>query len=476
MAKMHARAEEFLEICQTRYLKDPVLFCDEVLNVKLTSQQATALDKLAKGSKKRVAIKSGHGTGKSCMEACSALWFLCTRPFARVIVTAPSSNQLYNTMMSEIASWYYKSVLSELNLFYFTKDRVRLNHEQLSNSWFLSAVSVANPENISGTHAEHVLAIIDEAAGVDDEIFIRLDGVLTTDDCYQLVAGNPSFDSGYFYDIFHKEEYSRQYDTFTFSCVDSPNVNREWIQTMKDKYGEDSPRYKVRVLGEFAPMDEEVIIRREYVKDAIARDKAGFRESDPVYFGIDVSSGDSNDYSVICVRRGNEELERIKVKLHLTDLKNKCISMITEYSYHAKSVIVNIDTTGIGYQLGQDLDEYFYGYEDIEINRINFSYRAELYGMFGNVFTEMFFMMKDRIKNVSLLNIPESTLEEDLGSRRYDYTNRGLYMAEKKKTFIKRFRRSPDEGDAVLLAFYDTAGIGALEMTMLDSYGEGRYV
>ncbi|MGL6025498.1 MAG: hypothetical protein ACRC0F_12905, partial [Cetobacterium sp.] len=73
-----------------------------------------------------------------------------------------SSNQLYNTMMSEIRLWYNSSILAEFDLFYFTKDRVRLNHEKHSNNWFASAVSVANPENISGTHAEHVLAVVDE--------------------------------------------------------------------------------------------------------------------------------------------------------------------------------------------------------------------------------------------------------------------------------------------------------------------------
>ncbi|MGL6099779.1 MAG: hypothetical protein ACRC0G_09150, partial [Fusobacteriaceae bacterium] len=109
---------------------------------------------------------------------------------------------------------------------------------------------------------------------------------------------NPSFDSGYFYDIFHNPDYSKQYDCFTFSCVDSPNVDNDWIEYMKDKYGEDSNIYKVRVLGEFAPLNEEVIIRREDVKKSILRDAEAPIE-EPIFMGVDVSSGDSNDHSVI---------------------------------------------------------------------------------------------------------------------------------------------------------------------------------
>lgn len=96
------------------------------------------------------------------MTSVAILWFLCTRPMSRVICTASSSNQLYNTMMSEIKLWYNGSILRKLNMFRFTKDRVRINHDDYCNVWFLSAVSVANPENISGTHAENVLAVVDE--------------------------------------------------------------------------------------------------------------------------------------------------------------------------------------------------------------------------------------------------------------------------------------------------------------------------
>lgn len=459
---MHPKAGRFLEICQQRYFNDPNGFAEEVIGITLSeTQQRPALMALANG-KRNVAIKSGHGTGKSCLEAIAILWFLCTRVNARVIITAPSSNQLYNTMMSEVRLWYNKSILRQLDLFRFTKDRIRINHDDFCNTWFASAVSVANPENISGTHAEHVMAVVDEGAGVDSEIFVRLEGVLTTKGSYMITCGNPSFDSGYFYDIFHNPEYASKYDLFTFSCIDSPNVDLSWVEKMKEKYGEDSNVYKVRVLGEFAPLDQEVIIRREDVARTIGKEvEADICE--PLFIGVDVSSGDSNDYSVISVRQGLKELERLKLKVKLAKLREEVKTLVLKYLCAAPSIIVNIDTTGLGYQLGQDLEDIFWEKENVEINKINFSHRANLHKIFGNVCTEMFFMMKEKIDEISLLNIADSTVEEDLGSRRYgyDYTNR--LIAERKKDFIKRFRRSPDEGDAVLLAFYDVRDVNKLE-------------
>lgn len=86
---MDPRAGKFLELCMERYVNDPVLFAKEVLNLELSpNQQALALNALANG-KKKVAVKSGHGTGKSCLASVAILWFMCTRPMARVIITAP---------------------------------------------------------------------------------------------------------------------------------------------------------------------------------------------------------------------------------------------------------------------------------------------------------------------------------------------------------------------------------------------------
>lgn len=465
---MHKDAGKFLEVAKERYYNDPVLFAEEVIGISLTSQQEEALTLLANG-KRKLAIKSGHGTGKSCLEAIAVLWFLTTRPLSRVVMTAPSARQLYDVLMAEVRQWYLNSILSKLDLFRFTRDNIRINKESHEAIWFATCVSVSNPENISGMHAENILAVIDEGAGVDDDIFVRLEGVLTTKGSYIITCGNPSWTTGYFYDIFHK--YQESYDLLTFNCENSPNVKPEWIESMKEKYGEDSNIYKVRVLGEFAPLNEDVIIRREDLVKCIGRDIEEDYDIEEVHIGVDVSSGESNDYSVISVRRGLKEIERYKVKKRIRQFRDDLICLIEDYSSNENYVIVKIDTTGLGFQLGQDLEDYFEDYSNVEINKINFSHNAMRKKEYSNVFTEMIFQFKEILNTVSLLDIEESTLDEDISGRRYYYDFLNRYAAEKKKDFVKRIGRSPDEGDAVLLAFYDTDGYGTLYSTYYD-YGE----
>jgi len=464
---MDARGQDFLELCHVKYNQDPVGFAEDIVGIKLTKQQSDAINALALSPKHQVAIKSGHGVGKSCMLSIAILWFLCTKPFSKIICTAPSSNQLYNTMMSEIELWYNTSLLKDLDLLVFTKDHVRLNHSMFRNNWFLAAVSVSNPENISGSHAENILAVVDEGAGVHSDIFERLEGVLTTDNSYMITTGNPSFTSGYFYDIFNNPEYSKQYDLFTFSCLDSENVDEEWVEYMKDKYGENSPIYKVRVLGEFASMEETVIINRTDVKRAIGRNIPE-QDIETTFIGVDISSGESNDFSTICVRQGYQEIERLKVKMKLRNFKEELKRVVRKYYAQSSHIVVNIDTTGLGIQLGQDIEDYFYNYRNIEINKINFSYAAIDRKTYGNAFTEMFFRLREIIENISLLHKEDSEIEEDLGSRRYDFDRRNRYIAERKREFVKRFNRSPDEGDAILLAFYDTRDSSVLFESYID--------
>jgi len=445
-----ARAGAFLELAQEKYRNNPIAFAREVIGIDLTKQQSVALTALAESRK--VAVKSGHGTGKSCVEAIGSLWFLTTRPMSRVVLTAPSARQLYDVLMAEVRMWYLNSILADFDLFRFTKDKIRINHEEYEDVWFATCVSVSNPENLSGMHAKDILAIVDEGAGVDSEIFVRLEGVLTTEGAYMVTCGNPSFQSGYFYDIFH--EYAEQYSLFTFNCEESENVEQEWIDYMAEKYGKDSNIYKVRVLGEFAPMHESIIIDRDALK--LCYEREGLEDRSVVYLGIDVSSGESNDLSVISARSGTKELRREKYKLKIKDFFRKTMSIINEYSYHYRSVVVNIDTTGLGFQIGQDLEEAYYYDDTVEINRINFSNRAVRNEEYGNVFTEMIFGFKEKMDTIELYNgLEDSVLDEDLSARRFTFDFSNRFLAEKKKEIIKRIKRSPDEGDAVLLAFYE---------------------
>lgn len=50
----------------------------------------------------KVSVRSGQGIGKTGVESIAVTWYLCTRPFPKVIATAPTGQQLYDVLWAEI--------------------------------------------------------------------------------------------------------------------------------------------------------------------------------------------------------------------------------------------------------------------------------------------------------------------------------------------------------------------------------------
>src|SRR5215475_12202510 len=72
--------------------KSPAKFVTQALKTTPEPWQAKALAAIA--SHDRVAIRSGHGVGKSALLAWVLLWWLVTRFPAKIACTAPTAHQL----------------------------------------------------------------------------------------------------------------------------------------------------------------------------------------------------------------------------------------------------------------------------------------------------------------------------------------------------------------------------------------------
>src|SRR4051794_5852856 len=80
--------------------RDPVAYARDVLRTQTWSGQQTLLRSVA--TNPRVAIRSGHKIGKSTAFAILALWWVATRPRARVVLTAASYRQVEGILWKEI--------------------------------------------------------------------------------------------------------------------------------------------------------------------------------------------------------------------------------------------------------------------------------------------------------------------------------------------------------------------------------------
>jgi hypothetical protein len=79
-----------------RSRNQPLLFVTDVLGVTPEPWQAAALK--AVGKHDRVSIRSGHGVGKTTLQAWLVLWFLLTRKNCKIPVAANSQGQLRDTI------------------------------------------------------------------------------------------------------------------------------------------------------------------------------------------------------------------------------------------------------------------------------------------------------------------------------------------------------------------------------------------
>lgn len=178
-------------------------------------------------------------------------------------------------------------------------------------------------------------------------------------------------------------------------------------------------------------------------------DKSGCIE-----IGVDVARF-GNDCSVAIKRKGYEVLEVKKVKGYDTQ---GVAGMVWDMANKDKSVLIKID---IGYNQGvYDLLVEW----GANVVPVGFGETAEQSDVYSNKASEMMFELP-----VDKLSIPEcyfsQTLREDITERMFFYDQKGRKRLEPKdestlkgtKSFKARHGgRSPDEGDALCLAFYET--------------------
>lgn len=335
-----------------------------------------------------------------------------------------------------------------------------LNDNNYSKSWYAVPISVSNPEALSGHHAEYVLYILDESAGLEEELMERIEGALSTEGSYFLSMGNPSFRHGTLFNLCTK--YSHMYKVHTLSSEESPHVTKEFIDFMKEKYGEDSDVYRVRVKGEFPLEDSMKLFSPEKVKQAISRTNVKTLEDERIHFGVDVSAT-GGDKFVVSIVLGNKEIDRISwTGEKLNTSARRVIELAKKYK-NMYDVYIKVDSTGLGIGFAEMLEEEIANFrleDDIELECINFSRKARLNDRFSDVVTEMYFNFNMILDEVSLFEKDEgenNEIIEQFSNRGFTFDASGRWKLGNKKEFIRQYGHSPDETDAIVLAFYNPA-------------------
>lgn len=427
----------------TKLHNDPVLFAETVLDVKPQPWQANALRAVRDND--RVAIKSGHGVGKTAFLSWTVLWWLCTHYPCKVAVTANTAHQLSDVLWTEIDKWARK-------LPPFFKDQLDFKTDKIALKGATDSFAVArtsrkeNPEALQGFHSENMLFICEEASGIPDVVFQVGEGAMSTAGAKTVMCGNPTRSDGFFYEAFHGSR--EHWATMTVSCTDATTVSEQFLESMASKYGEESNIYRVRVLGEFPTQSDDVLLPLNLVEDAIKRDIEASPNT-PVVWGIDVARM-GGDRSAIAKRQGNVLIEKIKTYQN-KDLMELSGIVLAEYDatpYQLRPRAMYIDAIGLGAGLADRLREL-----DMPAVAISVSETASLKDRFNRLRDELFWNAREWFEARDCKIPEDNTLVQELTSVRYKYLSNGKLKIESKDEMKRRGQRSPDVADAFVLSF-----------------------
>lgn len=263
IAGLATRGEQWTAFCES---VKPYWFGEYVDGKHLTYQQTLVLygiEKALRGeAPSRLSAVSGHGIGKSATLAIVILWFLFVKQDSQVACTAPTADQMYDVLWKELKKWLERMPPQIGALYLWESSHIRVAGSE--QTWFARAKtsSKENTEALAGVHADWVLMVADEASGIEEPIFETMEGALTSGNTLVILMGNGTRALGYFYDSQHKDK--PRWQTFQFSSLDSPRVNKKYTEEIVAKYGADSVQYAIRVEGKFP--DEGVMDDKGYVQ------------------------------------------------------------------------------------------------------------------------------------------------------------------------------------------------------------------
>ena len=448
---------------QIEYRRDPVLFAKEVVGFDCDVWQADTLRDLADPACRRVSVRSGQGVGKTGVEAVTLLWFLCCYPYARVVATAPTRQQLNDVLWAEIAKWQAKSPLLSVIL-KWTKTYVYMHG--MEKRWFAVARTATKPENMQGFHEENMLFIIDEASGVAEPIMEAVLGTLSGKNNKLLMCGNPTKTSGTFYDSHTNANVRPLYRTRRVSSREVARTDKENIEMLERRYGKESNVVRVRVDGEFPLQEDDVFIPIHLLERSVKTDYEPKKEPLHIQIGCDVAR--FGDDKTVIGFRVDEKVEFYK-KRHGQDTMetaNKIIelgeSLVKQYQYKYK-IPVCVDDGGVGGGVVDRLNQVkkndparFWWMEVIRTQfgkRISHRYYHDSTTYMMGVLRKLLEDHEDdgTLKPVEIILPNDDDLIGQLSSRKYIMTEQSKQKVESKDDMKKRNLPSPDEADCVLM-------------------------
>lgn len=464
------------------YIDRPADFFRDILGVEPWSRQLEILNLVR--DNKRVAVCSGHKVSKSHTAAGLALWFYCSFPDARVVMSSTTSRQVDQILWRELRMMRARGgrcvackaadpdghviprpcphsalILEEPGI---------LARTGLKSADFREIVgfTAREAEAVAGISGRNLLYILDEASGITDVIFEAIEGN-RAGGARVVMFSNGTRNEGEFYEAFNAK--SEFYKTLRISSEETPNVisgrviipglaEREWIEEKRREWGEDSALYKVRIKGEHATAEEHKIFSMHMIEQAEQR-WADTPESGRLYIGLD-PAGDSGigDETAIAVRRGLK-LITLQVYRGLNDDGHLAhvLALINQYRLPRETPVVVLDREGpVGASIYGLMRQYVaLNPKSFELVPIRASDGAQRQPReYDRLRDELAANLKSWFRDGGAI-IEDTRLEKDLHVLEFAPRADGKYKLIPKDKIRKLLGRSPDRYDALALCAWE---------------------
>jgi hypothetical protein len=454
------------------YFNDPALWAKYMLNFDLWSKQREIAQDVV--DHKNVAVKAGHGVGKSLLVSVLICWWIDTRyPNAFVASTAPSTAQIGGIVWREIRKHYslikkrYKEGLIDHELpGYITAD----------NQWKTEGGNILGfgrkpPDNkeddaFQGLHDAYVLAVGDEAVGLSSDMIDALGNITSNKNSRRILIANPTNPSSAFAKIFKED--NGAWRLHTLSVFDSPNFTAErhsmsadalskltdqsYVEDKKKEYGEDSARYKARVLGEFAFDQGQTLFTDEDYAKAIDTELQPSTETTG-WLGVDVARFGPDETVVYHYHDGVVRFVDKWGKSPTTETANRIHRLATDMAVEQ----VRIDSGGVGGGIFDGVNALSGG-AYLVIGMVGGAASPDRQ-RWHNARAYWYDTTRENMRNgkidLAAHDDHAERLHDELLSIEYKFSPTGGLLIESKDDMRKRGVKSPDFSDAMVYACAD---------------------
>ncbi len=451
----------------SRWRDDPVAFAFEALGVqRIWSRQEELLRALVDHDK--VAVRSGQKTSKTFTLALIAVWWAMTRKRSLVILLAPGQHHLENVLWPELARLRRDS-----------QDRSTVDVDgnprrpavmPLGGDFSVSPMAgwefpngskvigfvTGDAQRLRGISGADNLYIVDESSAVSSAIWSSVDGNLAGGGKV-LAVSNPVLSSGWYFNCFAE---GSTWHRLAISSIEASEVEppirglatKRFIADKRLEWGESSPEWHAKILGDFPPDDARLVIPRPLAEAAVRRWTPRPRTDDELCVGVDPAHEGRDKTAIVWSRGAWASAPVVLEQFSTNQVTDQVVALIRREARPGERARVCIDGSSVGAGVADNLRERHSDVCTLVNTKAAESSPDETCSRLRDA---VWMNLKRWLATGAIPD--DAALLDDVTAPQLGYDAQLKFKVEAKREMRKRLGRSTDRADALALAVWRPA-------------------